>query len=101
MYWIILIYFSDHFFLFILKGVSPIFYINQPILYFLAQLGGWIGIGSLIYDTLGALGLSENPNIISGVDPIKSKVRHQVFKVLGKDTRKSKGENSKRTIKKK
>lgn len=39
-------------------------------------------------------------SIISGFEPVKSKIRHQVFKVLGKDTRESEGGNRKRTIKK-
>ena len=57
------------------------------------------GIISLAGDTLGALGLNMG-GIISSFEPIKSKIRHQVFKVLGEDTRESEGGNSKRTIKK-
>ena len=73
--------------------------VNEPILHFLAQFTASFGIGSLIFDTLGALGLNTT-GIISGFEPVKSKIRHQVFKVLGKDTRESEGGNRKRTIKK-
>ena len=83
----------------IISGIN-VGVINEPILHFLAQFTAGIGIGSLIFDTLGALGLNTT-GIISGFEPVKSKIRHQVFKVLGKDTRKSQGRNRKSTIKKK
>ncbi len=69
------------------------------VLDFLAHFSIVTGILSLGSDTLGALGLNKG-GIISGFEPIKSKIRHQVFKVLGKDTRESEGGNRKRTIKK-
>ena len=62
-------------------------YLNEPILLFLAKFTATFGFLSLISNTLRTLGMS--------------KIRHQVFQVLGKDTRESKGENRKRTIKKK
>lgn len=74
-------------------------WVPNELLTFLATFTGTFGFLSLIGDTLGALGLNSG-GIISGFEPVKSKIRHQVFKVLGKDTRKSKGGNRKRTIKK-
>lgn len=74
-------------------------WVPNELLIFLATFTGTFGFLSLIGDTLGALGLNMG-GIVSGFEPLKSKIRHQVFKVLGKDTRKSQGGSLKRTIKK-
>lgn len=75
-------------------------WVPNELLDFLAKFTGTLGFLSLIVDTLGVLGMNVS-SVISGYEPIKSKIRHQVFKVLGKDTRKSQGRNRKSTIKKK
>lgn len=72
----------------------------EPILNFIGQFGILYGISNVFLDALGLIGVKVSSHI-SNFAIMKSKLRHKVFKILGKDTRKSSVKSSlKKTIKK-